>query len=94
MLEPCDFVEHLGHFTGMCILTKPDGIHGGKYILKTPGDAISETLNFKMSQDASALKNLCLWYKFQSRLLFIISLLLKTFLTALTNNNNFVYNLQ
>ena len=49
-LEPCDFVECLGHFNGMCILTKPDGIHSGKYILKTPGDAISETLNFKMSK--------------------------------------------
>ena len=49
----------------------------------TPGNAISETLNFKMSIDASVLKNLCLWCEFQSRLLFIISLLLKNFLTAL-----------
>ena len=49
----------------------------------TPGNAISKTLNFKMSLDASVLNNLCLWYKFQSRLLFIISLLLKNFLTAL-----------
>ena len=32
-----------------------------------------------MSLDDSALKNLCLWCEFQSRLLFIISLLLKTF---------------
>ena len=24
------------------------GIHGGKYLLKTPGNAISETLNFKI----------------------------------------------
>ena len=77
-----------------CILRKADGIHSGKYILKTPGNAIFETLNFKMSLDALALKNLCLWYKFQSRLLFIINLLLKNFLTALTNNNNFVCNLQ
>ena len=36
-----------------------------------------------MSLDASVLKNLCLWCKFQSRLLFIIRLLLKNFLTAL-----------
>ena len=49
----------------------------------TPGNAISETLNFKMSLDALVLKNLCLWCEFQSRLLFIISLLLKNFLTAL-----------
>ena len=54
-----------------------------KYLLKTPGNGISETLNFKMSLDASALKNLCLWCEFQSQLLFIISLLLKNFLTAL-----------
>ena len=45
---------------------------------KTPGNAISKTLNFKMSLDASVLMNLFLWYKFQSCLLFIISLLLKT----------------
>ena len=56
---------------------------GGKYLLKTPGNAISETLKFKISLDASVLKNLCLWCKFQSRLLFIISLLLKNLLTVL-----------
>ena len=38
----------------------------------------------KMSLDASALKNLCLWCKFQSHLLFIISLLLENVLTALS----------
>ena len=54
-----------------------------KISLGNPGNSISETLNFKMSLDASALKNVCLWCKFQSCLLFIISLLLKTFLTAL-----------
>ena len=31
------------------------GFCGGKYLLKTPGKAISENLNFKMSLDASAL---------------------------------------
>ena len=54
-----------------------------KYLLKTPGNGISETLNFKMSLDASTLKHLFLWCKFQSQLLFIISLLLENFLTAL-----------
>ena len=47
-----------------------------------PGNAISETINFKMSLDALALKNMYLWCKFQSHLVFIISLLLKSFLTA------------
>ena len=37
----------------------------------------------KMSLDALALKNLCLWCEFQSCLLFIISLLLKNIFTAL-----------
>ena len=37
----------------------------------------------KMYLDASALKNLGLWCKFQSHLLFTISLLLENFLTAL-----------
>ena len=54
-----------------------------KYLLKTPGNGLSQTLTYRMSLNASALKNLCLWCEFQSRLLFIISLLLKTFLTAL-----------
>ena len=77
-------MECLGHFDSIvpslaCILTKQHGIWW-----KIPlGNAISETLNFKISLDASALKNLCLWCKFQSRLLFIIGLLLKNFLTAL-----------
>ena len=82
--EPCDVVERLGHFDGIasslaCIPTKQHGVRGGKYLLNTPGDAISEILNFTMSLDASALKNVRLWCEFQSRLLFIISLLLKTF---------------
>ena len=86
--EPCDVVERLGHFDGIasslaCIPTKQHGVRGGKYLLNTPGDAISEILNFTMSLDASALKNVRLWCEFQSRLLFIISLLLKNFLTAL-----------
>ena len=86
--ELCNVLERLGHFNGIvpslaCILTKQYGVYGGKYLLKTSGNAISETTIFKMSLDASALKNLCLWCEFQSRLLFILSLLLKNFLTAL-----------
>ena len=90
MCESCDVLESLRHFDGIllslaCILTKEHGVHGGKYLLKTPGKTISETLNFKMSLDALALKNLCLQCEFQSRLLLIINLLLKNVLTALGN---------
>ena len=85
MFKPCDVVECLGHFDGIipsleCILTKKHGVRSGKYLLNTPENAISETLNFNMSPHASALKNLCLWCEFQSHLLFITSLLLKNFL--------------
>ena len=81
MFEPCNDVEHLGCFNDIipsvaCIQTKQHGVCGGKFLLKTPGNAISGALNFKMSLNASALKNLCLWHEFQSCLLFIISLLL------------------
>ena len=91
MFEPCDVTECLGHFNGIipslaCILMKQHGVRGGKYLFKARGNDISETLNFKMSLDASALKNLFLFCEFQSRLLFIISLLLTNFLTALNNN--------
>jgi len=64
---------------------KQHDTHSGKYPLKTPENAISKTLNFKMSLDALALQNLCLWCEFWSRLVFITSLLLKNFLTALYN---------
>ena len=30
-----------------CILMKQHGVHSGKYLLKTPGNAISETLKFQ-----------------------------------------------
>ena len=88
MFKPCDVLESLGHFDGIvaslvCILTKQRAICGEKCLLKTPANAISETLIFKMFPDALALKNLCLWCEFQSHLLFIISLLLKNVLTAL-----------
>ena len=33
------------------------GVRSGKYLLKSPGNAISKTLNFKMSLDAWALQN-------------------------------------
>ena len=62
--------NRLGHFDSLfdgivpslaLILTKQNGIRGGaEYLLKTPENAISETLNFTMSLDARALKNLCL----------------------------------
>ena len=45
-------------------------------------------LNFKMSLDALAHKNLCLWCEFQSCILFVISLLLLMFLTALLSIDN------
>ena len=69
MFEPCDVVECLGHFDSIvhslvCIPTKQHGLGGGKYLLKTPGNTISETLNFKMSLDVPALKNLGLWWEF------------------------------
>ena len=88
MFEPWDGLEHLGQFDGIvpslvCIRMKQHGIRGGKYLLKSSGNAISKTLNFKKSPDASPVKFLCLWGKFQSHLPFIISLLPKNFLTAL-----------
>ena len=83
-------MERPGHCDGIvpylaCIVTKQHGVRGGKYLLKTPGNAISKTvtLNFKMSLDASALKHLYIWCEFHSHLQFIISLLLKNFLMAL-----------
>ena len=93
MFELCHAEEHLGHFDGIvpslaCIATKKYGVCDGKYLLKIPGNGISETLNFKMSLDASALRNLCLLCVFQSCLLFIISLLLKNVLTALPHSFN------
>ena len=63
-------------------------VPGGKYLLKTTENAISETLNFKISLDVLALKNLCFWGEFQSHLLFITSLLPKNFLTALIIENS------
>ena len=47
-----------------CIVTKQHSVCGRKYLLETPGNAISETLNFKMSLDASVSKNLCFWCEF------------------------------
>ena len=54
--EPCDVMECLRHFDSIvpslaCILMK-QWLPGGKYLLKTPGNMISETLNFKMSLHA------------------------------------------
>ena len=57
------------------------GIHSGKYLWKH--HFRDSKFQNDLSLDASALRNLCLWCEFQSRLLIIISLLLKNFLTAL-----------
>ena len=69
MFEPCDVLERLGHFDGIvpslaCILTKQRGVRGGKYLLKTPGNTIFETLIFKISLEALTPENLFLWCKF------------------------------
>ena len=74
-------VERWGHFDSIVpslvyILTKQHGVCGGKHYLKTPFNAIFETLNFEMSLDALALKNLFLSCEFQIHPLFIISPLL------------------
>ena len=63
--------------------TEGIGNSWGKYLLKTPGNAISETLIFTISLVSLALKNSCLWCEFQNCVLHIISLPLKNFLTAL-----------
>ena len=48
--------------------------------------------NLNMFLDSSALKNLCLWCKFQSHgLLFIVLLLLKNFLTALQSLGLYIF---
>ena len=54
MFKLCDVVKHLRHFSGIvpslvCILTKQHGFRSGKYLLKTLENAISETVNVKMS---------------------------------------------
>ena len=73
----------LGHFDGIVpsllfILTK-------QIPCENPWKRHFQDSNFQNVPiiDGSALKHLCLWCKFQSHLLFIISLLLKNFLTAL-----------
>ena len=48
--EPCDVLEWLVHFDGIVpslayFLTKQYGVRGGKHLLKTAGNAISETQN-------------------------------------------------
>ena len=90
MFELHDVVECLWRFDGIrfpvniaSILREQHSIRSWKYLLKTPGNAISETLNFKMSLDALALKKLCFWFKFQSAYYSIWACYLKTFLTAL-----------
>ena len=74
-------MERRGHFDSIVpslvyILTKQHGVCGGKRCLKTTFNAIYETLNYEMSLDALALKNLFLSGEFQIHPLFIISPLL------------------
>ena len=78
MFEPCHVVECRQVFWRNMIASTLENTSW-----KSPGNTIAETLNFKISLDSSTLKNLCLWCEFQSHLLFIISLLLENFLTAL-----------
>ena len=52
----------LGHFDGIdqslaCILAKKLGARGGKYPMKTPENALCETLNFKMSLGSQELEH-------------------------------------
>ena len=62
--EPYNVMERLGYVSTalfpvlrlVCNWTKQHGVHGRKYLLRSPENAISETLIFKMSQDAPALK--------------------------------------
>ena len=81
-------MECLGHFDSIvpslaCIPTK-QWLPGVKYLLKTPGNMISETRISKCRYTPIlSPKELPLVRPFQSHLLFIISLLLKNFLTAL-----------
>ena len=79
---------HLGHFDSLFdgivpslarILTKQHGIRGGgEYLLKTPENAI-----FQNVARCHGPQELVPWCEFQSRLQFIIYLLLKNVLTAL-----------
>ena len=83
-------MECLRHFDGIVpsvasILTKQFLHPWWKIPLENPWKChFWDSKDSKMSLDASALKNLCLWCKFQSHLLFIISLLLENVLTALS----------
>ena len=54
-----------------------------KIPLENPWKRHFQDSKFQNALAASPVKNLCLWCKFQIHLLFIVSLLLKNFLTAL-----------
>ena len=76
MFVLCYFVEPLGHFNGT-----------SQSCLYSDETTYIWCLRLKIPRDASALKNLRLWFEFQSRLLFIISLLLK----KLFDSHNYRY---
>ena len=84
MFESSNLVERMGHFNSIV----PSLAMYSDETTWSPGNGNFKTLNFKMSLDALAHKNLCLWCEFQSCILFVISLLLLMFLTALLSIDN------
>ena len=63
MFELCDVLDAWDISTALfpecCVYSDTQhGVCGWKHLLKMPGNTISETLMFKMSLDASALKSL------------------------------------
>ena len=90
MFELCHVLERQGLVDGIVprlarFLMKQHGISGWKHLLKTLGNAITETLIFKSSLDALAPKNLCLWCEFHS---LSACYLIKTFWQPSVNAKN------
>ena len=87
MFKPCDIVEYLGHFKSIvsslaCIATK-QWHPRWKIPLENPWKHDFRNSKFQNVPRCLSSKELPLVWPFQSRLLFILSLLLKNFLTAL-----------
>ena len=59
-------------------------------LLENPWKCHFRDSNFQNVPRCMALKNLCLWCEFQIRLLFIISLLRKTFWQPCNKSHNFI----
>ena len=92
MLEPCNVVKCLGHFNGIvpslvCILDVFWRNNMASVVDIPLGNPWKwhfwDSKNFQNVPRCLALRNLPIWCEFQSCLLFIISLLLENFLTAL-----------